>query len=969
MATTWYKSTKTSKIVKDSRGFKFSKMASFYQSNINKQHYGMYSVDAGGWENDSQTNGKDTPNYWNVGYIYSKRTDMNNYGTVIGEIVPITAYTVTTTIPTGGGTATGDGDYESGTKATITAKPNSGYVTKSINDTVFEPTIESVSLDIVMNTDITVSVEFEKYYNLVFDANTTDNVSNLPTKITPCLANKIYVVPTIKPTRSGYKFEGWATSVDGDVVYAPGESYVRSQVSSAGENINLYAVWSQAKISYDANGGDSVPAEQFYYGEITLANAIIREGREFVGWKIGDEIYPAGAKYNLTSTVVAVAQWSNISFKNSNSIAGKLSLYDISANKKVAEENLDGYLIYSGRENSRYRVDCELLGIFHDKKGVYVDGEYIEPYVFTFSGDDVVGEYFYREKSLYAITFECSPKGNTASVTSPSSPDKDGKYVEGQAITVTGSPAPGYKLKAANVFNSDTNFPIGDFDNIENNKFTIDAITSNLRIICTFVKVDYSIAVSEDEKSKDVISDVTAMMGNTHVVTATYGDEVTFEADVDDGYSFGGWYADGALVSTDNPYKHTVVGSINLAAKAKVAVTLGIEHIDNREEKPTSIANSCTLAVNGATVEKVPYTFDVVLGESFSYVLTLGSLIAGGETWKFDAWYSGNTKLQYRKDDTVTPTVALSMTAKVTSAPIQRTLSVRFVNEETKDEIAVSEDVVKISPESSSISVGASTVSFVIDGTQEVQLKFIDEIQSDESLAFSKVVIGETEISDPIFNYLVNDNIYATAYYGSTGERITSIDFADESDRTMGEIVLEGMTSNEEPTPIAITKNRGESVGIMAMSKNGYRFVGWYLNAIGIGDPYIKDGSIQLKVTTNRTLFAKFVQDPNAVYEWEGSSENKMMVWRSKTYEASKPFNPSACRVDTTGYPVALLSVEMFSAPDREPTAVAKLTNVQSQNARRLPICRMERYVQVAVSNDEEVDIILVGTSMGGLAI
>ena len=185
----------------------------------------------------------------------------------------------------------------------------------------------------------------------------------------------------------------------------------------------------------------------------------------------------------------------------------------------------------------------------------------------------------------------------------------------------------------------------------------------------------------------------------------------------------------------------------------------------------------------------------------------------------------------------------------------------------------------------------------------------------------------------------------------------------------MGEIVIDGKTSATEAMPISIVKNRGEEVAITARSKNGYKFVGWYLNASGIGDPYVKSAAVSLKVTTNRTLFAKFVQDPNAVYEWEGSNENKMMTWRSKTYEATKPFNPSACRVDTTGYPVWKMSVEMFSAPDGAPTAIATLTNVRSQDSRRLPIRRMERYMQVAMENNNEVDAVFVGTSMGGLAV
>jgi hypothetical protein len=630
----------------------------------------------------------------------------------------------------------------------------------------------------------------------------------------------------------------------------------------------------------------------------------------------------------------------------------------------------DNKIYYEAQVGEKVRI----LGVLGENDiiwkvlGVKYGNKYFSEYEFEKLEGDIEIIYYFAKKSFYSISFDCSPEGNAAVVTSPIQPDEDGKYVEGRAITVTGVPALGYKLKAANVFNADTNLPIGDFDNIENNTFTIDKISNNLRIVCVFVKVDYSIGVSVDEKSADVISDVTATMGNTYVVTATYGDEVAFEAEVVDGYSFGGWYDGEALVSADNPYKHTVVGDINLVAKAKVAVSLGISYDDNRDDTATPIEETCSLAINGETVE-VPHKFDVILGESFSYTLTLGELTAGGETWKFDAWYSGDTKLQYRKDDMVTPTAALSMTAKVTSAPIQRTLSISFVNEETGNEIEVSEEVIKISPETGSKNIEGSTVSFIIDGTQEVQLVFTDEIQSAESLAFSKVVIGEDEISDPIFNYFVNDDISATAYYGSLGKRNTSIDFAEASDRTMGEITIDGKSSEDMPTPIVTTKDRGEIIELTARPKNGYKFIGWYIFVDGIGDPYLKDASISLKVTTNRTLFAKFVQDPSAVYEWEGSSENKMMTWRSKTYEASKPFNPSACRVDTTGYPVASLSIEMFSAPDSAPTTVANLTNVKSQNARRLPIRRMERYMQVAVSNDDEVNIILVGTSMGGLAI
>ena len=114
-----------------------------------------------------------------------------------------------------------------------------------------------------------------------------------------------------------------------------------------------------------------------------------------------------------------------------------------------------------------------------------------------------------------------------------------------------------------------------------------------------------------------------------------------------------------------------------------------------------------------------------------------------------------------------------------------------------------------------------------------------------------------------------------------------------------------------------------------------------------------------------RHFYAKFVHDTNAIYKWEGLAENKTMKWRSKVYAASRPFDPTTARVDGIGYSVAL-TVDMFSAP----TAVAptsgpahKVIEVHSQNSRRLPKNRPERYMQLEIQSDDEVDYLAVGTS------
>lgn len=109
----------------------------------------------------------------------------------------------------------------------------------------------------------------------------------------------------------------------------------------------------------------------------------------------------------------------------------------------------------------------------------------------------------------------------------------------------------------------------------------------------------------------------------------------------------------------------------------------------------------------------------------------------------------------------------------------------------------------------------------------------------------------------------------------------------------------------------------------------------------------------------------------DGILKWEGSNQNKMMKWASRVHVLPRPENPTAVRIDTLGYPVKSLTVSTFSSPDTgaKPTGEATLTNVSSQTARRLPVRRRERFVQVMVESDNEVDAILVGTSMEGIAV
>lgn len=140
----------------------------------------------------------------------------------------------------------------------------------------------------------------------------------------PASQSKTYGVPltlsTVKPTRVGYEFLGWATSKGATASeYAPGERYT----DEAG--VTFYAVWRYVPktytVSYDANGGSNAPGTQTKTENValTLANTIpAREGHTFRGWATTPTAttadYQPGGSYTANAAVTLYAVWEKDSY-------------------------------------------------------------------------------------------------------------------------------------------------------------------------------------------------------------------------------------------------------------------------------------------------------------------------------------------------------------------------------------------------------------------------------------------------------------------------------------------------------------------------------------------------------------------------------------------------------------------------------------------------------------------------------
>ena len=118
-----------------------------------------------------------------------------------------------------------------------------------------------------------------------------------------------------KPTRTGYTFQGWATSAGGGVAYQPGQGYGNDA------DITLYAVWKANTwaVKYNANGGSGAPADQTKtYGQTLKLSTTkpVRTDYNFMGWATskanadaGTVTYAAGANYTANAAITLYAVW------------------------------------------------------------------------------------------------------------------------------------------------------------------------------------------------------------------------------------------------------------------------------------------------------------------------------------------------------------------------------------------------------------------------------------------------------------------------------------------------------------------------------------------------------------------------------------------------------------------------------------------------------------------------------------
>ena len=261
--------------------------------------------------------------------------------------------------------------------------------------------------------------------------------------------------------------------------------------------------------------------------------------------------------------------------------------------------------------------------------------------------------------------------------------------------------------------------------------------------------------------------------------------------------------------------------------------------------------------------------------------------------------------------------------------------------------------------------VGLTSVTFrTIDYLNRAKLEYVKDsngniIATDEGGYWTVVLDGGT------------DDIYYRSYY--TQYHTVRVEYTNDQGKTYGTIKLDGTALSTKYYSKEV--KHGDSVTIKAIPNPGYLFECWSKrDKDGNIVEYEKKESTTITVTEDLEIIARFKQDSNGIYEWEGSYKNKRAEWISKTYVGATPFAPSTCKVDATEYSNSSdtdleLSIEMFSSPEVEEYKQEAKLQITSQNARRIPPLRKEKFLKLKIETNTEVDSVVVGKSMGGLVV
>jgi len=919
------------------------------------------------------------------------------------------------------GTAAGGGTVLSGGSVSISATPNAHYTFSSWNDgnTTASRTVTNITADATFTASFAQS-EWQLFAATENSSKGTVSLSGWKTGAWFAAGVTKTATATPKP---GYRFLGWFRAGQPQPDYGPEQPTAALLTYAADTTYTAKFTSTQFTLTVSAGTGGTVSSSP-------ASGSIVTEGSQvsisatpaynytFASWS---GLPGAGAQYTFPMPSANFSTTANFTLRPSFHIGvtkenGAYGTIVLTSPTAPSVGETAGAINATGYTNVSYTVTATVTDTVHNMfLGWYSGAERVSPelaYTFTqTSATALTLVAKFAQRAAYTLTLRVSDgsspwtSGNAAAVAGCSivqdraadftSPDR---WLAGN-ITITATPATGWKVAGWGVSNSDGG--AGSFQDATGvNPLTFN-LSFNAVAMCVFEKIPVTAACNVHSASSAAGSaEVTFGVEAGESLSLVYGDSAVFSATANANYSFYGWYgSDGALVSSNASYTHVMTGDLTLTAKFSATVSLRVAH-------SAAADNTGTVQVNSGTAGSTA-SASVVLGGTcvIKAIQTSGSI--------FDSWYlmsdSGfATPLEGYLDEytiTVTGPTALTATFLGVTDLEDRYLAVLNYNNNTSAfdpplgilSATISGTGVEItqaaweeftgSPTPTGLEPGTTGYRFykftgskatTVSAISNASLGFMQwkssylipivpppETGQPRFTASSPVVIG----TSPSVSIVTNRHYMLTAVWGVPAAVDVTVRFADGCDTSNGGFTMTPVKAERETVQGGITDKylQGSDVVLSAEVENGYVFSGWFYDRAATNLASLET-TFTHSVLAPTEFYAKFTQDTDAIYKWEGDTVNKMASWRSKRFMASKPFNPSSARVYADAYPVTL-SIFMSSSPDA-PSALTPTVSLyaRSQDGFRLPMSRPEKYIEIELRSQHDVTEAVVSTSMEGLA-
>ena len=190
-------------------------------------------------------------------------------------------------------------NVRAGTKITLPPTTLDGY---DFEWWATEGKTYAIDAEYEVNSDVIFVAKWAGLCRVVYN---TDGGSSVESKT-------VHDMETIEmpaaPTKDGHRFLGWYTTDENNLMQ-PGD------VFNVTDSVTINAKWI-AVYTYEYNDGIPADEDPNYQAPtvddgyvLTLKAAPVRDGYVFKGWKVGEQLYDAGATYTITKDTVFTAEW------------------------------------------------------------------------------------------------------------------------------------------------------------------------------------------------------------------------------------------------------------------------------------------------------------------------------------------------------------------------------------------------------------------------------------------------------------------------------------------------------------------------------------------------------------------------------------------------------------------------------------------------------------------------------------